>query len=448
MKHLIVALTLLALTAPVFSQAKPSPTPMASAKPSPSKPLPPAPSPQPIPGPPGRAIDKAAAEELVKQIEPISEAWALGDANLSVGTLLDGIAFNAESAVVANDVFNNKNYKGLAQLFMFAKIMVPLCRSDAEAVQAALPTVSAAVTKMGTYQDFRKYTDAELKAASQNDMYDPKKPEESLKRLGEWEEARRGKLDTDGRVAKNNLMLYEIARNYARMLLLANKPGEDEKLVALILKQEADKHTLFIETLNMIATAASNLDQAQSTRLYRSLEKAGRPMTYSRGAYMNPGAYVLSSIANSTMTEPMPDFPGVRILTTMNALAPKANLAVVEVPNGPDIDAVPLLAKAKEFAAKPGWKDANEACVILGGLLKTYPTAKCAPEAKDTLARARLMIAKQLINSKKPEDLNACKDRLLEITKESPGTPYETEAHKLMDQLAPMLDQIRAKKTP
>ncbi len=441
MRQLILTLTLLAFTAPLYSQAKPpAPAPAGQKLPTP----PPAAQ---IPGPPGHAIDKAAAVELVKQLETIAEAWVAGDANLPVGHLLDGVAFNVESAPVAKDVFTNKNYKGLTQLFMIAKIMVPLCRSDAETVQAVLPTIAPIVSKMDKYQEFRVYTAAELKSMDLPDKVDPNKAYENLKRLAEWEESRRGKLDTDLKVAKNNQMLYEIARNYARLLMLANKPGEDDKLVALVVKQEADKHSLFIETLGMIAADASNMEKDRAARMFRALEKVARPMTYARGDYLHPGASSLSSVVNSTLTARVPDFPGVRILTTMNALAPKAGVAAVEVPNGEDIDAVPQLAKAKEQAAKPTVKDQQDACKALAEILQKYRTATCLAEAKDVLARTRLSIAKMLITSKKDDELKTCKDCLLAIKKDSPGSPYEAEVNKLIEQLNVILD-ARPKKAP
>ncbi len=391
-------------------------------------PLPTVPSPA---LPPAVAVGKTQLDELVQKAEEVAEAWSVGDANIPVGHIMEGIALNAESAEVAKAVFQNKTYKPLQGLFMVTKMMMALSRSDSEVIQPLLPVAMGAFIKFDKFIEFTKRTKEEAAALNTPPEYDPKKPEDSLKRLNQWEEARRARVESDGRTGKNNRMVCELERHFGRVLLMANRSTEDNKLVEMLMKQETDKQFGFFVTLGTIALEAPTMDPPHATRLYRQLEKVCKPMLYARGDYIDLG------VPPPVMTngKPTPGFPGVQIMIVNNMLAARAKLPIGEVPEGHDIDAGPLLVKAKELIAKGTVKDQMEGLKNLAAIVTTYPKTKLLAEAKDLQAKARLAVAKALVNSSKKEEQTQCSNLLQAILKDSPNTPYEAEARKLIDQL-------------
>lgn len=294
---------------------------------------------------PAEVITKDTFPDLLKKVQAASQTWGEGEPNDPIYVSLYTLSYNEESLEMLRTTLGGLSGENAA--YVAGRLLAPVVMSDTEIARKALPYGSTARNQFTRYLPMPAYSKGDLKSLELPPKLDPRASAEAqLKMLGDYAEKRQRKMDAEGKVLRANMQSVDLERIVFQIMVHANLPAEDEKVLDAVFRLEREKKAQYQSVLRAIREEASRMDQAHAARLYAGLDKLLKALQYTEANYVNQADIRLGTTENSTFAMPHL-YPGFDIATVMNVLAPIAKQPAVPVLTGSEISVTNQLNAAK-----------------------------------------------------------------------------------------------------
>jgi hypothetical protein len=267
-------------------------------------------------------------------------------------------------------------------VYTAGRLLLPLLSSDVEVVRKAISIALSAYGRLGRYQAPPVFSKADLLAMSPSAAADAKgDAEASLRIIMDFSDRRQRRVEAEAKVVRNNTQVMILEKVLWQVLLRANRPSEDDRLLDAMTKAEQEKRASYQMPLHALAAQASGMDQARAARLYGLLERTGRPIEMVEANYLTPWEIKFGTRENSALLQSHL-YPGLDVLAAANALAPVAKQPVIPAMSPAEVSATNLLNRVKDLLSHGKLVGSDEVKGILDQLTKYYGQTKAGAEAR------------------------------------------------------------------
>ncbi len=290
-------------------------------------------------------------EALAKELEAEAEAYFAGDPTESELTeRLKALTYDEKSPLAIAAALRAPRKPPIG-LYVANKLFHPLLLAKTEVIRKALPVLKQAHSRYGRYQPLPKYSELALRQY-EYPAFDPRVDAEGLlKRISIVDERRRERQEKEDQVRLYNEQVCDLEKTLFRLMVLADQPNEDRSLVLLMADLERKGQWNYADALAAITAQAAKMPQQRAASYYNPLLRLGSPLRYVKRKYRDYTSMKAEHGKNSTFTE-QDDYPGVRLLSAVNALANQAKLPAVKAPTTKDVEEKIKADKKKQEAAK------------------------------------------------------------------------------------------------
>jgi len=271
-------------------------------------------------------------DRMVTQLRANAEQW-VNDQEIETATEVElkGVWLNRESvghlAAVIKSI--DPNTTGL---YVINRLLRRLSFAKSPTIRAALPTIKDLNSRVRkTYKSFPELSDRQVKAL--------KRPTSSSRVAREaFEQRRREKMANDRAIAKHNQMVYVLEKYTYRLMLLARSPSEDKTLAEQLVLAEKSRSAIWLTILDGMADEARWMTPQRGETIYKVLRPPAIELKMERRkGYVHRGKSKLREDDRSTC-EMVRDYPGIRMLSTLNRIATAARMPALKVPKAKDVE--------------------------------------------------------------------------------------------------------------
>jgi len=231
-------------------------------------------------------------------------------------------------------------------LYVINRLLRRLSFAKTDAIRAALPTVKDLHSKLkNSYKPFLQLSKRQVEAL--------KKPSSNSARArAALEKRRREKLAKEKIIAKHNQMVYILEMRTFQLMLLAKSPEEDKQLARWLIEAEKQRSAHFLTILDAMAADARRMNKERAEQIYEILRPYGVEVKMQKKTgYVDRGRSTIRPDDISTY-EIRQEYPGIRILSTLNRIATAARTPALKVPKAKEIEKYHR-DRAKKRRARP-----------------------------------------------------------------------------------------------
>jgi len=217
-------------------------------------------------------------------------------------------------------------------LYVINRLLRQLSFARTDAIRAALPTVKDLHGKLkNDYKRFLQLSSRQVEAL--------KKPSSnSAQARAALEERRREKLAKEKITAKHNQMVYILELRTFKLMLLAKSPEEDKQLSQWLIEAEKQRSASFLTLIDAMAADARRMSKERAEQIYEILRPYGVEVKMQKKtAYLDRGRSTVRPDDLSTY-EVRQEYPGIKILSTLNRIATAARTPALKVPKAKEIE--------------------------------------------------------------------------------------------------------------
>ncbi|MBS3734670.1 MAG: hypothetical protein KGY99_07065 [Phycisphaerae bacterium] len=278
-------------------------------------------------------------DTLVERIETNAQRWLAGKGeDPSVATDLEQVVYDADS-VPALQRHLTANRMPPVNLYVADKLLEPLLRAKAEVIAAVMPRLQGLLRACRT-RPFPKHDEAyyeRLKLPDEGETSD----ERMMARITHIEQRRRQKLDTDWKIARHNAASARLIRTIGKLMLYADETRYDRQFVDLLRQQQHHERQSFFALLEALKAEIPELPKERAQVYYDAIKPLAMELRYVRMQYKDYTEPYVNVTGPSTYTRGhRQEHPGIRLLETLNILAPKAGRPALNVPTEEEVKKV------------------------------------------------------------------------------------------------------------
>lgn len=270
-------------------------------------------------------VTREQLDEAITKLVANGELWAKDETIPAAQKAnLKGLKFDKASAPVAGVAL-----RGIARtpagMYATARLLEHLQGSDVETLQVILRDVQIAQSRArSSYRPFPAISKSVSASLAMPDYNPSLTTDAIMARMASLAERRAEKKDREVLIAKQNEAAWDIEQAAFSIQALAGTRSDDARAASAMMMAERADDATFIAIADAYIAAAPKMDADRASRLYQTLRPyAARLRLANRKNYICKGKCVLSDQATSTFT-PIPDYPGIKLVTLMNKLVPVA----------------------------------------------------------------------------------------------------------------------------
>ncbi|HUT62237.1 MAG TPA: hypothetical protein VNA25_30735 [Phycisphaerae bacterium] len=333
-------------------------------------------------GSPTTALDKAGFEEFLGKVQAAAELWAKDDPNDPLAEAHKTAAYTSQSVPLLKAA--SGGLRGDAAVFVAAKLVAPLLNSDSGTITEALPIVKSLHTRLARYRDLPKFPAGMLRTLKLPDKPPGGSAEGSLRAMATFSERRNKKIEAEAKVIHHNVQALELEQVCIRLLLKANQPNEDLRVVEHLAKLEKEGQSTYQNVLDAIKLEAPTMSADRAGKMYDFLLALGKRLEMTDSNCMDPTNAVILTDQNSRFFHG-PRFPGMDILAVVNVLAPVAHKPTITLPTMEEVLATSSLNHIKARLAHGRGYSRAAARRDLQDIITRYPKTNGAKQARALL---------------------------------------------------------------
>ena len=269
-----------------------------------------------------------AMAELARECEKIAQLWLEDALNTPEGRR-QRVQFERilKAAVYTEQSLPDLQRQLLASrqdpvnLYVANKLIEPLGMAKTNVIRQALPIVRGVHDRLGRYLPPPHHPPASTEqqpasTAPADDKRDPKRERERL-------------------VALHNEQVYRLEVLLSQLMILADDPEEDQKVILMLVQAEKKKSWLYVDMADFLGAVAARMSPPRAKFYYDAMIRLGDSLRWSQKVYVNPGHVPPAGGEPQGTT----DCAGIRLLKLANQFAVTARQPAQKVPTSQDVAA-------------------------------------------------------------------------------------------------------------
>jgi hypothetical protein len=271
---------------------------------------------------------------LATELRKYAAKWESGDLaeeqEAEITAMLEVVRYDTSSIATLREQMNKARTP--TDLFVTNRLLIPLLRAPATVIRAGLGDVQKAHRRLGRYQTPGRIPDPKLPEFRGTVSADV-----MMNSIAGSQRGTERKIAAENAMVRTNIEVRLLGRNLAGLMVLAEDKEQDLALIRELRRLEQSGAQAYADIIEVIQDAAPRMGQERARVFYDALVELGTELRLKRARYQCPSVMIIRVMGSSTVVE-SDDRPGIRLLTTANALATFAGRPTVEVPDRREVD--------------------------------------------------------------------------------------------------------------
>lgn len=218
-------------------------------------------------------------------------------------------------------------------LYVLNRLLRPLLMAKADVIRKVMPVISTVHRSAGQY----KAVPTQLRKVRKMATPTGRMTSDAIVAAIAATQVGTGEQDKVREIKLWNEEVHMLKMTVYELIIFAEDPRTDRQLLTMLIAGESRKLYAFVEICETVKKHVRSLSKARALAYHKDFASLGGRLRATKGSYAKH--YEYRTVGGKLTPVTVPDYPGIRLLTTANLLAPVAGKSAVVVPTREQIEA-------------------------------------------------------------------------------------------------------------